>query len=61
MACTDAEKRAVGKYRRTHTIKYSLILNKKTDADVIDWLNRVDNKRGSILRAIREEIGKEDN
>ena len=61
MACTEAEKRAVDKYRRAHTMKYSLILNKKTDADVIEWLDRVDNKRGSILRAIRAEIGKEEN
>lgn len=61
MACTEAEKRAVKKYRIVNTMKYSLILNKKTDADVIEWLDRVDNKRGSILRAIRAEIAKEEN
>lgn len=56
MGCSDAEKRAVKKYRLANTVKYSLILNKKTDADVIEWLDTVDNKRGSILKAIRKEI-----
>lgn len=56
MACTEAELRAVHKYRRANTMKYSLILNKKTDADVIEWLNTVDNKRGSILKAIRSQM-----
>ena len=53
MTKVEAQRRAVSRYRRANTMKYSLILNKRTDADVIEWLNEVDNKRGSILKAIR--------
>lgn len=56
MASSDSEKKASIKYRKAHTVKYSLILNRKTDADVIEWLDESDNKRGSVLRAIRNEM-----
>lgn len=56
MSSTEAEKKASVKYRKAHTMKYSLILNKRTDSDVIVWLNSQENKRGSILRAIRNEM-----
>lgn len=60
MRSVEAQRKAVHRYRVINTIKYSLILNKKTDADVIEWLNTVDNKRGSILKAIREYMKKEE-
>ena len=56
MACTEAELKAVKKYRLANTQRYTLILNKNTDGDVIEWLEKSDNKRGSVLKAIRHAI-----
>ncbi|MFR1698807.1 MAG: hypothetical protein ACLSU9_11085 [Anaerovoracaceae bacterium] len=44
----DYEKRAVKQYR--------FELNKNTDADIIAFLETVDNKQGTIKRLLREEI-----
>ena len=46
------------KYDQNNTTKVSLKLNINTDADIIDYLNSVENKQGTIKRLIREEIGR---
>lgn len=43
------------RYSRENTIQVKLKLNKKTDADIIEKLNSVDNKQGYIKRLIRED------
>lgn len=35
---TDAQKRAVAKYEKNNIIRYVVKLNRKTDADLIDYL-----------------------
>lgn len=45
-------------YDTANTIKVSLKLNIKTDADIIEYLNSVENKQGTIKRLIREEINR---
>lgn len=46
------------KYDQTNTIKVSLKLNIKTDADIIDYLDSVENKQGTIKQLIRNEINR---
>ncbi len=44
------------KYDQNNTTKVSLKLNVKTDADIIEYLNSVENKQGTIKNLIRDEI-----
>lgn len=45
-------------YDTANTIKVSLKLNKKTDADIISYLDSVENKQGTIKQLIRNEISR---
>ncbi len=50
-------------YDDMHTTQVKLKLNKKTDADILDWLwkqqcDRTTSMQGSIKRLIRQEIAK---
>ena len=49
-------------YDTMHTTQVKLKLNKKTDADILDWIwkqrwNRDTSVQGEIKRLIRQEIG----
>lgn len=46
------------KYDQSNTIKVSLKLNIKTDADIIAYLDSVENKQGTIKQLIRNEINR---
>ncbi len=46
------------KYDKDHTIKYFLKLNKTTDKDIIDKIEKVAKKVGSKQGAIKELIRK---
>lgn len=46
------------KYDQNNTINVSLKLNIKTDADIIEYLESVDNKQGTIKQLIRNEISR---
>lgn len=45
--------KASQKYNKENTIQVLLRLNKNTDADIINTLNKVDNKQGYIKGLIR--------
>lgn len=45
-------------YDKANTVGLYIKLNKKTDADIIDLLNKQDNKQGLIKRLLRDEIAK---
>lgn len=55
---SEAQIRSVRKYNKENVKKYYLDLNKKTDADIISFLETTDNKQGSIKEAIREYMNK---
>ena len=55
---TIAQARATAKYDATHTTQIKLKLNKKTDADILDWLGKQPNKTGYIKELIRKDIEK---
>lgn len=53
---TEAQKRAIARYNRTHVIQIVLKLNRTTDADIIARLDTMDSKQGYIKRLIREDM-----
>ena len=55
---TEAQKRASAKYAKANTKTISIKLNKKTDSDVIEKLDTVQNKNGYIKKLIRKDIEK---
>lgn len=46
------------KYDQNNTKKVSLKLNVKTDEDIINYLDSVENKQGTLKRIIRDEINR---
>lgn len=53
---SDAQKRANAKYDKANTKGIYLKLNLTTDADIIDYLQSVDNVQGLIKNLIRANI-----
>ena len=53
---TDAQKRATIKYEKSNIKRVVLKLNKKTDADIIDYLDQQKNVNGKLKDIIREKI-----
>ena len=55
---TESQIRASIRYNKENTVQISLKLNRSTDTDLIDSLNRVANKQGYIKELIRRDIAK---
>lgn len=53
---TEAQKKAKRKYRKANNKQLNVELNKKTDADILERLDQVDNKQGYIKKLIRKDI-----
>ena len=53
---TEAQKRAVLKYDSANTTQLHLKLNKKTDADILEFLGLQENVQGYIKELIRADI-----
>ena len=58
MATKEAKSRAQAKYDKEHTKGIYLKLNKETDADIIGYLEEVENVQGLIKSLIRREMVK---
>lgn len=56
MASTEAQKRAGAKYDAENAKYISLKLNRKTDQDIIRFLDTVPNIQGFIKQIIRERM-----
>jgi len=54
---SEAQKRAVARYDSENTVKLTVKLNKKTDADILDRLAAEPNKQGFIKDTIRAALG----
>lgn len=54
---TESLKKAVAKYDKANTKQVHLKLNIKTDKDILEQLEKVDNKQGYIKALIRADIG----
>ncbi len=55
---SDPDNKYKAKYDEANTIQVKFKLNKKTDADIISYLDSVENKQGTFKRLIREEISR---
>lgn len=55
---TESQIKASIRYNKENTVQISLKLNRSTDADLIDSLNRIANKQGYIKELIRRDITK---
>ena len=53
---TESQIKASIKYNKENTVQISLKLNRTTDADLIDSMNRIENKQGYIKELIRRDI-----
>lgn len=52
----DAQYRASQKYKAENIKRVVISLNKKTDADIIKYLDTMDNIQGNIKELLRKEI-----
>ena len=55
---TEAQKRASAKYDKEHTKAYAFKLNKETDKDIIEALDRSPNKQALFKMAMRDFLRK---
>lgn len=55
---TEAKKKANAKYDAANTRQIMLKLNTKTDADILEHLDSMDNKQGYIKGLIRQDMAK---
>lgn len=55
---SKAQKKASAKYDAANTTGIYLKLNKKTDADLIAWLNQQQNRQGYLKELIRADMEK---
>ena len=53
---SEAKIRASAKYDKNNTRLIQLKLNKKTDADILDYLDKLDNRQGYIKELIRKDM-----
>ena len=54
--CSDSQIIAQSRYDSTHTRRFSLKLNIRTDQDVIQWLDQQKSIQGAIKQLIRKDI-----
>lgn len=54
-----AKNEYIKSYQKSKMTAYVFRCNNSTDADIIDQLNRQDNKQGYIKRLIREDLKSE--
>jgi hypothetical protein len=53
-----AHNRATAKYDALNTIQIRFKLNKKTDADIIEYLESIENRQGYLKSVIRADMKK---
>ena len=53
---TEAQKRATLKYDAENTVQIKMKLNRVTDADILELLDRQENKQGFIKQLLRDYI-----
>lgn len=55
---TQAQKRASIKYDALNTTRLYVRLNNKTDSDILEHLDQIENKQGYIKALIRQDMKK---
>lgn len=59
MASHPASKEARLRFEKTRTKQLNIRLNDRTDADIIDFFSKIENKRAYLLNLIREDMKKQ--
>lgn len=54
----EYRKEATARYHKTGTKQYIMRLTKTTDADIVEWLDSLDNKQGYIKQLIRDDMAR---
>lgn len=52
----ECDKQANRRYQDKYIVRYQIKLNRRTDPDLIEYLDRQPNKTGLIKRLLREEM-----
>ena len=52
----ETRRKASSKYQKANTVTYSLVLNLKTDADIIEHLSHKENRLGYLKELIRKDL-----
>lgn len=55
---TEAQRRATAKYDAEHAKQYHLKLNKKTDADMIEWISKQGKFQTYVKKLIDQDMKK---
>ena len=55
---TEAEKARDVRWQKANVTRVQIKLYKNTDADLLEWLEKQENKQGLIKRLLREEMEK---
>ena len=55
---SEAHNRAAAKYDAENTVQIRMKLNKKTDADILAWLDEQENRQGYLKALIRADMEK---
>lgn len=53
---SKALRKAVAKYNKEKTVAYTIRFNKSTEADLIDYMDSLENKAGTIKKLLRESL-----
>ena len=53
---SEAQRKAVAKYDKTNTTQFKFKLNKNTDADIIEYLNTIENRSKWFKELVRYQI-----
>lgn len=56
---SESQRKASAKYDQWNTVMITLKLNRKTDADILEWLSYERNRQGAIKALIRDQIERE--
>lgn len=56
---SESQRKASAKYDQGNTVMITLKLNRKTDADILEWLSYERNRQGAIKTLIRDQIERE--
>ena len=59
MKTSESQYRAANKYRAENCRKVTIELNKRIDADILTWLDSMENKTGYIKDLIRADMEKQ--
>jgi hypothetical protein len=53
---SQAMMKAINKYNKSHTVAYTFRLNKSTDAELIEYVDGLKNKSGTIKRLLTDDM-----